>query len=179
MIDLTPLSPLAGQDPVSIGDVTLAEVDLGPLTLVLPFKGKAGAVGDALGQSLPAPLKSVNHGKGSIIWFGKDGFLVTGETVADAVSEHAAVTDQSDGWVAVTLSGAGAEDVLARLVPIDLRVAAFPEGATTRGEVMHVAASITRTGAEEFTILAFRSMAETLWHELEAAMQKVAGRASL
>ena len=37
-------------------------------------------------------------------------------------------------------------------------------------------ASITRTGAETFLILVFRSMAETLRHDLKEAMEAVAAR---
>jgi len=36
-----------------------------------------------------------------------------------------AVVDQSDGWAALRVTGAGAVDVLARLVPVDLRPQVF------------------------------------------------------
>ena len=42
------------------------------------------------------------------------------------------MTDQSDGWTVLALSGAAAVDVLARLVPVDLRLAAFPVGGALR-----------------------------------------------
>ena len=76
----------------------------------------------------------------------------------------------------MSLSGAAAADVLARLVPLDLRLAACPVGTALRTQVNHMNAVILRTGDYGFEILVFRSMARTAWHELEAAMGMVAAR---
>ncbi len=93
-----------------------------------------------------------------------------------SLGQHAAVVDQSDAWCAVSLSGGTAEDVLARLVPVDLRRAQFKRGHTVRTQVGHMMTSVTRTGPDSFMILVFRSMAVTLIHELKQAMQFVAAR---
>ena len=77
---------------------------------------------------------------------------------------------------AVQLRGARAVDVLARLVPVDLRAAQFKRGHTVRTDLMHMTASITATGANTFLILVFRSMAQTLVHDLKTAMEGVASR---
>jgi sarcosine oxidase subunit gamma len=89
---------------------------------------------------------------------------------------HGALTDQSDGWTVVQLQGAGAADVLARLTPVDLRHAVFKRGHTARTDLMHMAASITRTNDDAFMIMVFRSMAGTLLHDLQRAMEGVASR---
>ena len=70
----------------------------------------------------------------------------------------------------------GLEPVLARLTPIDLRDSAFPKGATARTVIGHMTGSITRTGADTYAIMVFRSMAKTAVHELERAMRGVAAR---
>ncbi|MEL6839146.1 MAG: sarcosine oxidase subunit gamma, partial [Pseudomonadota bacterium] len=73
-------------------------------------------------------------------------------------------------------SGAGVEDVLARLVPVDLRLATFKTGHTARTMLGHMSVAISRVGAQSFEIMAMRSMAGTLVHELETAMRSVALR---
>ena len=90
--------------------------------------------------------------------------------------EVAALVDQSDAWAVVRLEGEGAEDVLARLVPVDLRLVSFPMGATARSKIGHMSGSVTRVGEDAFWLMVFRSMAETLVHDLKSAMEAVAAR---
>ena len=91
----------------------------------------------------------------------------------------AALTDQSDGWARMRLQGPGAEAVLARLVPIDLRVAAFPEGAVARSGLNHMMMVLMREGPQAFQIMVFRSMAGSAVHELAVAMKALTARAAL
>ena len=86
------------------------------------------------------------------------------------------MTDQSDAWTCMTLEGKGAQDVLARLVPVDVRGHTFKTGHTVRSLVQHMNASITRTGDDSFLVMVFRSMAKTLQHDLETAMESIAAR---
>ena len=102
--------------------------------------------------------------------------LLTGAAVSDELSRFAGITDQSDAWATVLLSGDAAEDVLARLVPVDLRLQQFPPNQTARTMVQHMNASVTRVADHAFLIMVFRSMAQTLAHELETAMESVAAR---
>jgi sarcosine oxidase subunit gamma len=93
--------------------------------------------------------------------------------------EGAALTDQTDGWSALAVSGAAAVDVLARLVPVDLRLAACPVGSALRSGLNHMNAVILRTGDHAFDVMVFRSMARTAWHELETTMSMVAARLAM
>ncbi|KNG92648.1 sarcosine oxidase subunit gamma [Pseudaestuariivita atlantica] len=176
MIDLDLTDPLAGVSPLQAPGVTLMVAGLGPLTLILPFRGKEDAVGAALGAELPAPGRSVQDGDRRITWFGKEAWLVSGAAVEADLSGLAAVTDQSDGWVAATLDGPAAREVLARLTPLDLRPTAFPVGAAARSELGHMPAAFIRTGEDRFAVMTFRSMAGTFWHELADAVRGVAAR---
>ena len=74
------------------------------------------------------------------------------------------------------LAGADAADVLARLTPIDLRESQFKRGHTARTELAHMMASITRLGPQSYQIMVFRSLANTLVHDLKTAMKSVAAR---
>ena len=109
------------------------------------------------------------------IWFERDAAMAVGPRPA-GLEGRAAVVDQGCAWCVVRLEGPGAEDVLARLVPVDLRERAFPDGAVARTLVGHMNGAILRRGAA-FEIWVFRSMAGTLAHELGRAMRGVAARA--
>lgn len=181
MVKLVARSPFAATLPRSIGTVlgtvTLAEIDSGPVTSVAPFKGQTAAVSAALrettGVVLPDTGRCIQTGGVTAVWAGQGITFVLGAGCAGI--KGAAITDQSDAWVHVSLTGAGAVDVLARLVPIDLRASVFPAGHAARTLVGHMSALIWRDVAV-FHILVFRSMAGTLLHELETAMIGLAAR---
>lgn len=179
MVELTSKSPFDGLLPLEIGSVRLAEMDAGVLTSLSPFEDTASlseALERAHGVKWPAPNRAPGKEGARCLWFGHKEALLVGPEPDPSLAAHAAVVDQSDAWAVVTLEGAGAEDVLARLVPVDLRATRFKRGHTIRSQVLHMNASITRTGADRFMILVFRSMAQTLLHDLKQAMAGVAAR---
>ncbi|MEQ8877182.1 MAG: hypothetical protein RIC49_12300 [Phycisphaerales bacterium] len=180
MVELTAMTPLDGMAPLAIGGMTLCEVDLGRLTSVAPYKGKAAALGKALkaahGMGWPEPNRATGKEGARAIWFGQGMALLAGPEAAAGLSDHAALSDQSDAWAAVALEGAGAVDVLARVTPLDLRAKQFQPGHTARTELQHMMASVTKTGEDAFLILVFRSVAATLLHDMQTAMEGVAAR---
>ena len=155
-----------------MGDVTLTEIAPAALTSVAPFKGQKKTVSDALKAQVGAGLSAINRRSGTVTWFGHGVWLVSSAVSVDG----AAVTDQSDAWTVVEVKGPGAEDVLARLVPIDLRVSVFKKNHTAKTMLAHMSITITRAGPDAFEIIAMRSMAKTLVHDLEVAMRGVAAR---
>ncbi|MGL5010364.1 MAG: sarcosine oxidase subunit gamma [Paracoccaceae bacterium] len=168
-----------GLAPVTHGGVTLAELPLPRVTSVAPFQGQDKAIAKALktmGLSFPAPNQvSTSKGTGTLIWTARNqAFLLDADPAP--LTSIAALTDQSDGWCALTLAGPQAADVLARLIPIDLRPAHFPPGQTARTALNHMNLILWRTGPDAFTLMVFRSMARTAWHELTEAMQALAAR---
>jgi heterotetrameric sarcosine oxidase gamma subunit len=177
--ELIAKSALAGQS-LTLGGVTLAEVAVGPITSLAIFPGGAKAVAKALkglGLAFPDPNRFIEKKGARIVWTGRDQAFLTG---ADCPAlDAAAVTDQSDGWAVIGVSGPGAVDVLARLVPVDLRLAACPVGTALRSQLNHLNAVILRTGDYAFEIMVFRSMARTTWHELETTTHMVAARSGV
>ena len=163
MVELTALTPCDGLLPLTIGTVTLDEVRYDRITSVAPFAG----------QDVSAVLPSMNQRSETAIWAGHGVWMVLGDAPEGV---HAATTDQSDAWAIVRLSGADAEAVLARLVPVDLRAVQFPEGSVAKTMLAHLSVSVSRVGADAFEIWAMRSMAKTLVHDLEVAMTSVAAR---
>ena len=180
MDNLISQSPFDGLLPAAVGAVHLSGVDLGKAALLMPYQGKSNQLSTALqksvGLSLPAPNQSETDGAVRLLWFGRAAYLLTGTEVPPVVKNCAAVTDQTDAWVCVELTGFGVEDVLARLVPVDLRHRVFGQNATARTLVGHMNVSITRTGTKRILVMGFRSMAKTLVEELKEAMEAVASR---
>ena len=177
MTRLTARAPAEGLTPVDAEGTTLIEVDPGPVTLIAPYDGGEASVDKALKKlklSLPAPGGSLTAGAARLQWFGLGQWLLVGAEAPDL--PRAAVTDQSDGWCHLRLNGPAAEAALARLVPLDLRVASFPEGATARSLIGHMPLSITRIGPQIFYLMVFRSMAASAAHEISAAMRNAAAR---
>lgn len=180
MADLIAKSPCDGLLPLTIGGMSLVEETPEAMTSVAPYAGKAEALGEALkaahGMGYPAPGRSTGKAGSRAIWFGRDMALLMGPAADASLAEHAALTDQSDGWAVVRLEGEQAAEVLARLTPLDLRSSQFKRGHTARTEVAHMMGSVTKTGDNAFMVLVFRSMAKTLVHDLKTAMEAVAAR---
>jgi len=174
-------SPCDGLLPRLSGGMTLAELPFTPMTAVAPLNGKARALGAALkeiGLAWPGPGQSRAAGQAAIVWTGRDQAFLIGASPAP-LDGVAALTDQSDAWARMRLKGRGAEAVLARLVPLDLRLSAFAEGQVVRSGLNHMMAILLRSGADSFDIMVFRSMARSAVHELHQAMEAVAARVTL
>lgn len=180
MVDLIAKTPLNDFAPMTIGDATLSEVDLGVLTSLAPYKGQlksaAAALKEAHGMAWPAPGRATGKAGARAIWFGRDMVLLAGPAPDASLTQFAALTDQSDAWTCLQLSGDSAEDIFARLVPVDLRGTSFKRGHTARSLVQHMNGSITRIGPQTFLVMVFRSMAKTLLYDLQRAMESVASR---
>lgn len=180
MTDLTEATPCAGLVPVTAGALRLTEVGAGHVTVLAVYKGQEAALGRALakahGLGWPAPGEVIAGEGGRVQWFGLGMALLTGPEPGAGLAEHAALTDQSDAWAVLRLEGPGATAAMARLTPIDLRESVFGPGRTARTDVAHMAGAVTRVGAEAYEIMAFRSMAASLVHEVALTMRRVAAR---
>ena len=168
--------------PMTSGRCTLSAGAADPLFSVAPFVGQAKAMAKALkplGLTFPAPGTVSAKGLARLAWAGRGMAFLIGAEPPAPLADCAAVTDQSDGWSCLTLQGAGAEDVLARLITIDPRLAAFAVGTCAKVMLNHMQSLILRTGADSFDILVFRSMTRTAAQELHHAMDTTAARAAL
>lgn len=180
MAELLAKTACDGLAPLKIGALSLKEVHPGTLTTLAPYRDQEEALGKALkaahGLGYPELGGSTSSDKARAIWFGRDLGLLMGPEPDAKLAKHAALTDQTAGWAVVELTGAGAEDVLARLCPVDLRLTAFAVGAALRTELKHMMASIHRLEKDRFQIMVFRSLARTLHHDLKTAMEAWAAR---
>lgn len=183
MVELIAKNPLEDLLPVHAGDTSLSEATPAFITSLSPLQGKAKACGEGLKKAydigLPAAGRSTGKAGMRVIWTGRGQyFLVGGQQAGKALAKCASLTDQSDGWVVMQLTGASAVDVLARLTPIDLRADVFKRGHTARTELAHMMSIMTRT-TKGFEIMVMRSFAKTAVYSVKAAMQSVAAEADL
>ena len=87
------------------------------------------------------------------------------------LSKQMAMTDQSDSWVVLALSGPQSRQTLARICPIDCGASAMPVGTTARTSMEHLGAIITRRPDEGdrqhcFWLLSARSSAASFLHAI-------------
>lgn len=181
MANLTATAPARGTD-ITHGAARLQELPMGTIWAVMPFRGKTGAVSSALeeafGLSWPGPGAFTETGDTRLAWSGRAQAMLMGPTPPGGLSDIAGLSDQSDAWTHLALSGAASTQVLSRLVPVDLSLAACPVGTSLRTSLGHMSAMVLRTGSDRFELLAFCSMAGTMVHELDRAMRMVAARAA-
>lgn len=181
MVELRAEHPFDTLLPVRIGAATLsADQDLGHVTLLISKNGSNKALGAALkahyGLAWPAAGRSLGTDGAEILWYARNQALLIGPPPKDDLAPFAALIDQSDGLVRAQLQGPGVCDVLARLVPVDLRITAFPLGQTLRSLAFHIPVCLSRVSEETISILVTRSMAGSLVHDLINAMEAVHSR---
>jgi sarcosine oxidase, subunit gamma len=142
------------------------------------------AVGRVIDLLLPGePNTTAARGDLVALWLGPDAWLLTcppdeaalhigslRETLSDV---HAAITDVSDGRVALRLGGPNARDVLAKGCPLDLHPRAFAAGRCAQSllakasMLIHLVADDTR--GPTFDLYVARSFAHYVYAWLEDA----------
>jgi sarcosine oxidase subunit gamma len=136
-----PLTPTAALEAAQPRGIRLCERRLGKIELRGDPDDRAfmAAVGRTLDVLLPGePNTTAARGDLTALWLEPHAWLLTcppDEVAAhigslrEAVSDvHAAITDVSDGRVALRLGGPNARDVLAKGCPLDLHPRAFAAG---------------------------------------------------
>ena len=143
------------------------------------------AVGRCLDMLLPTePNTSATQGPVTALWLGPDQWMVTCpasdtvffiSTLREALDEvHHALTDVTDGRVALRLAGPNARDVLEKGCPLDLHPRAFPPARCAQSllakatVLIHLVGDDPQTGPS-FDIHVARSFSRYLFSWLEDA----------
>lgn len=162
-----PMSALNGA--VSEGFATIREI--GPLGMVTlrakaDVKALPKAIKAAVGTGVPAVRRIVVEGDRACGWMSPDEYLLvmpyaavpaTLEALAKAMGkEHHLAVDVSDARAVFRVEGAKADQVLAKLSPVD--VARLEPGELRRTRAAQVAAAFWKDG-EGYTVVCFRSVA--------------------
>lgn len=150
-------------------------VELGGLRLSLCPVARAWWLRDAGGEAVPGlafpkPSRMTRSDGARAVWFGPGEALVFADEVAGEAVE------MTDAIGLLRIAGAGWRDVLARLVPIDLREAELPPGAAPRTLVEGVAISVLRTDHDAVELMVGRSWTDWLAGRTLRAMRHVSER---
>jgi len=183
---LTALSPLGGArhdfEGVTISEVTGRAI----VSVATPMGGDnalSKAVSSAFKTTLPLIGSSTTSAVANSRLLGMQQglfFLLfdhAGPGAVNAVAERlkgrALLTDQSDSWVMIEVSGANARAAFERICPIDLHPAAFPAGKVARTSMEHLSAIIIREETDTFLVMSPRSSAKSFLHALETSARNV------
>ena len=130
---------------------------------------------------LPEGPQVVSGGGVSFIGTAPGAWLAVGTAeqnlqakLASELSGLAAVSDQSDGYAVLRLSGARIRDALAKGFTIDLHPSTFLPGTAAVTSVAHIGAILWRMPGQDalipvFHVAVFRSFAESFWHWLSVS----------
>ena len=94
------------------------------------------------------------------------------ENVAEKISD-AYLSDQSDSWLMLRLSGEKSREALARICPLDLHAGVFKPGSVARTVMEHIATIIVCEAENRYTLMVLRSYAESFLHAIDVSMRNV------
>ena len=177
-------TPLDGRS-VTIGKTSLWVVAGRPLySLSVPLGDDAAfesALSSHLGLARPVPGQFHDQDTFRLCGLAQDQFFLMGLKAKDA-DEHALksqlqdaayVTDQSDSWVTLQISGDEARSAMERISPINLSVTAFAPGSIARTSMEHLSAIVMAEQDGSLTLLSPISSAESFWHAVEQSLVNV------
>ena len=164
---------------------------VGPQSLaIVNLRGNAkdpaflDAVQQALGLALPVQAcTTVANQRLRLVWVGPDDWFVFGPqgeqaALAEALrsalgQQHAAVTDVSSGYFAVSLAGLSARDLLAQGCPMDFHPNAFHVDQAATTHFHKVGITVWKSGdASRFELLVRRSFIDHFWQLVVAGSRE-------
>ena len=167
----------------TIGGTRLLErADLALVSLAIPQGQEAKArlaISAAFGLESPDPGGSVANRSYRLIWMASDQMMLAFRDESP-VAEHDVraklngacyTTNQTDGWVILSISGSGACRALSRLCPLDLHDSAFPVDSVARTMMEHMGAMVLRDGDDSFLLFSASSSAESFLETVEEAIR--------
>lgn len=120
-----------------------------------------------------------------VVWVGVNQWLAFADMqtvpslhadLQSSLGDVADITDQTDAWATVALSGDQACAVLERVCALDLSASVFPTGSAARTTMEHLNVVVAAFAPTPTFVLASpSSSAESFWHALAAAVNSVCG----
>ena len=83
------------------------------------------------------------------------------------------LSDQSDSWVTLRISGESCRDALERICPLDIHPDAFPIGTVARTSMEHMAAILIRDDENSFLLMSLRSFADSFLHAVTTSIKNI------
>ena len=180
---LSTSTPLNGYKAV-IGEVSLKEVTPEIFSFSIPKKmqKKVDTIIKkilkfeplSIGQSVSNKSEDIRLIKNSV-----DQYFILFENESEvnlimpSLAQSFYITEQSDAWAGVLISGKKAPLCLERICPLDLSEKAFPVGTAVRTLMEHLNVLILKTGREDFTLFSGSSSAISFLEAIEISARNI------
>jgi len=181
---LKSVSALAGYSQDFEG-VKLREItDLAIVSIAIPLDSESlvtEAFNEAYSITLPEIGKSEIATDTRLVRLARDQLfalfsrstLDVEKFVSGKLRSKAYTTDQTDGWVAIEISGLNAGVALERICPIDLHPAQFEVDDFARTSMEHLGTLIIKTNPETYLLLSASSSAYSFLHAVETSIKNI------
>ncbi|MED5531196.1 MAG: hypothetical protein VYA61_02395 [Pseudomonadota bacterium] len=177
-------TPLSGHHSV-IGDVTLNEVNPEIFCIFIPKKMDEKVAGEfkrilkfdvpIVGQSNLNKNSTIRLVRNSLdqffILFEKDSEVAG---VIKSLEKDFYITEQSDAWVGIEISGKSSHACLQRICPLDLSTESFGINTAVRTLMEHLNVLIIKTAEDSFLLLSASSSANSFLSAVETSAQNIA-----
>lgn len=178
-------APALGGFTLTLGENRIEErADLALVSVATPSGGEttlARAFEDNWQLSLPGASCSSVNGDLRAIRTAPDQLMLmfahatpdAAQVISDRLQGAGYVTDQTDAWVILEISGPATLSALERICPLDLDPAGFPVDAAARTAFEHMGAMMVRLSDTRFLLLSARSSAVSFLHAVETSYRFV------
>ena len=180
--------PPIGADPIVIDGAEAAEVTGMAIAAVAPPLGGEAALRNAVSLAVGADLPQVGQMSRSkdqhimllslqpdqVFVLAENDGAATLDMFTTSIGNAAYVTDQSDGWAVVRISGPRSREALERICPIDLDPDLFGIGAVARTLMEHLGVTILREDEDAYLLMSARSSGLSFWHAIETSLRNIA-----
>ena len=180
---LSATSSLGGYDK-EIGTIRLREISNQSLiAMAIPLGEETkfkNSIKNRFGLKMPSPNKSVKNKDTRIFSTQPDQiFVLTKRTddpeksMAIEIGKSAYITDQTDAWVILEISGSSSREALERICQLDLDKEIFKLDSMARTSMEHMSAIIIRKAGDTFYLMSASSSAKSFLHAVELSAQHV------
>ena len=138
--------------------------------VVTAFKTELPAVGDSTTSTMTSLRILGMQQDQFFLLFDYKGTNAVKE-ISKKLGNTAYLTDQSDSWVTIYVSGTKARTALQQISPVDLHPSVFGKGAVARTMIENLGTIIVCEGADKFLLFSPRSSAESFIHGLETSIR--------
>jgi sarcosine oxidase subunit gamma len=164
--NLTAKTPLDGAE-VTFEGATIKEITGRAIVSVAPHSQNEDALNKALlsnwDLSIPtiSTMTSSTINNANLLGLQSDQLFLlfdcpganASAQVSSKLGEHAYLTDQSDSWAMLAVSGPNIRRAFERICTIDLDDSAFPIGAVARTSMEHFSTILIRSKSDDYEIL--------------------------
>jgi sarcosine oxidase subunit gamma len=180
---LSATSSLDGYEK-EIGTIRLREISNQSLiAMAIPLGEEAkfkNTIKNTFGLKMPSPNKSVKNKDTRILSTQPDQiFVLTKRTddpeksMAIEIGKNAYITDQTDAWVILEISGSSSREALERICQLDLDKEVFQLDGMARTSMEHMSAIIIRKADDTFYLMSASSSAKSFLHAVELSANHV------